>query len=60
MAKGSEDCLAPTRTLLIKVRVMATKDKLGMEKKPLDQQATVCQGVVLERGVEYGGRWWGA
>lgn len=60
VAKGSEDCLAPTRTLLIKVRVMATKDKLGMEKKPLDQQATVCQGVVLERGVEYGGRWWGA
>ena len=56
VAKGSEDCLGPTRTLLIKVRVMAAKDKLGMGKKPLGKQPTVCPGVVLERGVEYGGR----
>lgn len=54
MANGSADCLGPTSTPLIKIRVMAARKRLRVEKWPLGKQPTVCPEVVLERGVKYG------
>ena len=43
MANGSADCLGPTRTPLIKIRVMAARKMLRVEKWPLGKQPTVWQ-----------------
>lgn len=60
MANVGEDFLGPTRTPLIKTRVMAERKRLRVGKWPLGKYPKICPEVVLERGVKYGGRWWGA
>lgn len=55
MANVGEDFLGPTRTPLIKTRVMAERKKLRVGKWPLGKWPKVCPEVVLENMGEDGG-----